>query len=211
MKLFAKLFAVAALAVSFSVQAADADGPRKIAVLDGKYLRIVASAPDFANPGTDALNNPGVGKGTANGITEQFVVFSAPLAEDRTAASYKVRMTESENGKPVQDAKWHAEYLIKKNGLDPAKAVQIEAPKVPLADAMVVALRAEGVAFDDPKMGKEVVYAIGVSFQDGKAAYAMAGSVITPVAAFDSDPAKVDKRARNVLGNLWKNSVVTKK
>lgn len=209
MKLIAKLLAIAAIAVGLTSHADE--GKRKEAVLDGKYLRIVASAPDFANPGTDSLNNPGVGKGTANGITEQFVGFVAPLAEDRTAATYKVRMTESENGKPVPDAKWHAEYLIKKDGLDPAKAVQIQAPSVPFSDATVVAYRAEGVAFDDPKMGKEVVYAIGVSFPNGKAAYAMSGSVITPVAAFDADPAKVDKRARNVLGNLWKNSVVTKK
>lgn len=209
MKLFAKLFAVAALTASFATHAAD--GPRKEAVLEGKYLRIVASAPDFANPGTDALNNPGVGKGTANGITEQYVEFVAPLAEERTAASYKVRLTESENGKPVPDAKWHAEYLIKKNGLDPAKAVQIEAPKLPFADATVVAFRAEGVAFDDPKMGKEVVYAVGVSIPNGKAAYAMSGRVLTPVSAFDADPKTISKMAGRALSDFFKNTKIDRK
>ena len=209
MKLFAKLLAVAAIAVGLTSHAEE--GTRKEAVLDGKYLRIVASAPDFANPGTDELNNPGVGKGTANGISAQFVVFSAPLAEDRTAASYKVRVTESESGKPVPDAKWHAEYLIKKNGLDPAMAVQIQAPSVPFPDATVVAYRAEGVAFDDPKMGKEVVYAIGVSFPNGKVAYGMSGSVITPVATFDADPEKVNKRAGRAITDFLKNSKIERK
>lgn len=60
MTLFAKLFAVAALVAAFNVQAADpsADGPRKIAVVEGKYLLMVASAPDFAKDGTDELNQP---------------------------------------------------------------------------------------------------------------------------------------------------------
>jgi len=196
-----------------AVSAMAADGARKEAVLDGKYLRIVASAPDFANPGTDALNNPGVGKGTAYGITEQYVEFVAPLAEDRTVATYKVRLTESANGKAVPDARWHAEYLVKKNGLDPAKAVEIQVPAiaVPSADAQVVALRAEGVAFDDPKMGKEVVYAIGVSYPDGKVAYALASSVVTPVAAFDADPKAISKMASRALTDFVKNTKIERK
>ena len=185
-------------------------GVRKEAVLDGKHLRIVASAPDFANPGTDSLNHPGVGKGTAYGLTEQFVQFAFPLAE-RTAAVYTVRMTESEAGKPVQDAKWHAEYLIKKAGLDPAKAVQIGAPKVPFPDAMVVAYRAEGVAFDDPRVGKSVVYVMGVSFPGNKVAYVMSGSVITPVTAFDTDPAKWDKAAGGAMTDFFQNTKIERK
>ena len=207
-----KLLFLLGLVVSMTAIAAPpADGPRKEAVLEGKYLRILASAPDFANEGTDSLNNKGVGKGMAYGVTEWFVQFAAPLAEERTGAMYSVRLSESANGKPVPDAKWHAEYLIKTEGLDPAKATQIQAPSVPWSDAKVVALRAEGVAFDNPKTGKEVVYAIGVSFPDGKAAYAMSGKVLTPIAAFDADPEKVDKRSRNVLGNFWKNSKVERK
>lgn len=215
MKLFAKLFAVAALAASFNAQAADlnADGPRKIAVLEGKYLRLVASAPDSANEGSDHFGRPGVGKGKSAELSDQFVKFNAPLAEDRTAAIYSVRASESENGKPVPDARWHAEFLIKKGGLDPAKAVEIQVPAiaVPSADAKVVALRAEGVAFDDSKTGKEVIYAIGVSYPDGKAAYAMSGLVITPVAAFDADPEKFNKRAGRALTDFVKNSKVERK
>jgi len=209
MKSVAKLVAILGLVVGFTAHAAD--GSRKTAVLDGKYLRIVASAPDFANEGTDARNKKGVGKGTANGLIEQFVHFNASLAEDSTIAVYSVRMTESEAGKPVPDAKWHAEYLIKSGGLDPAKAMQIESPSLPFADATVVALRAEGVSFDDPKQGKEVIYAIGVSFPGMRVAYGMSGLVLTSVSTFDADPAKADKRARSVLGNIWKNSTITRK
>lgn len=190
-----------------------ADGARKEAVLEGKYLRVVASAPDFAKDGTDSFNRPGIGKGRSAELSEQFVEFVAPLAEDRTAAGYAVRTSESENGKPVPDARWHAEFLIKKGGLDPAKAVEIQVPAiaVPSPDAKVVALRAEGVAFENPKLGKEVIYAIGVSYPDGKVAYAMAGSVLTPVAAFDADPKKVDRRAGKALTDLVKNTKIDRK
>lgn len=215
MKLFAKLFAVAALSVSFYALAADpiADGPRKIAVLEGKYLRIVASAPDFANEGSDTFGRTGVGKGKSAELSEQFVKFNAPLAEERTAAIYSVRTSESENGKPVPDARWHAEFLIKAGGLDPAKAVEIQVPAiaVPSPDAKVVALRIEGLAFDNPKLGKEVIYAIGVSYPDGKAGYAMAGSVLTPVVAFDADPAKWIKAAGRVLTDFVKNTTIKRK
>lgn len=213
MKTVAKLVAILGLMVGFTAHAAgpSTDGVRKTAVLDGKYLRVVASAPDFANEGTDSFNRPGVGKGKSAELSEQFVEFAAPLAEDRTAAGYAVRMSESENGKPVPDAKWHAEFLIRKGGLDPAKAVQIEAPKVPFPDATVVAYRAEGIASNNPKLGKEVIYAIGVWFPGGKAAYALSGRVITPVAAFDADPAKVDRRAGKVLTDFFKNSKVERK
>jgi hypothetical protein len=194
-----------------AVAAPPANGPRKEAVLEGKYLRIVASAPDFANEGTDELNRKGASKDTGYGRTDFFVEFSALLAEERTAASYKDRMTESENGKPVQDAKWHAEFLLKKEGLELAKAVQIEAPKVPFPDATVVAYRAEGIAFDDPKMGKEVVYVVGVSFPGNKVAYAMSGRVITPVAAFDADPKKFDRGSKKSLIELFQHTVVERK
>jgi hypothetical protein len=207
-----KLLFLLGLVVSMTAVAAPpADSPRKEAVLDGKYLRIVASAPDFAKDGTDALNNKGVGKGTANGLTAWFVQFAAPLAEERTGAMYSVRMSESENGKPVPDAKWHAEYLIKAEGLDPAKAVQIQAPSVPWPDAIVVAMRAEGIAFDNPKTGKEVVYALGVSFPNGKAAYAMSGKVLTPIMAFDADPKKFDRGAFKSFAQLFQHSVVERK
>ena len=215
MKLFAKLFAIAALAVAFNVHAADpsAYGPRKIAVLEGKYLRIVASAPDSANEGSDSFGRPGVGKGKSAELSDQFVEFAAPLAEERTAAGYAVRTSESENGKPVPDARWHAEFLVKKGGLDPTKAVEIQVPAiaVPSPDARVVALRAEGVASDNPKLGKEVIYAIGVSYPDGKAAYAMASRVITPVAAFDADPAKWTKAAGRALTDFVKNTKIERK
>lgn len=212
LKMISKSFAVATFAmIGFSALAAD--GPRKEAVLEGKYLRIVASAPDFANEGSDSFNRPGVGRGKSAELSEQFVEFAAPLAEERTAAGYAVRMSESENGKPVPAARWHAEFLIRKGGLDPAKAVEIQVPAiaVPSADAKVVALRAEGVAFDNPKLGKEVIFAIGVSYPDGKAAYAMAGSVLTPVAAFDADPEKFNKRAGRAISDFLKNTKIERK
>lgn len=207
-----KVALVAALALSSSVFAAE--GQRKEAVLDGQKLRIVASAPDFAKDPTDFLLHPGVGVGRTDFGTAYEVSFIAPLAEDKTTAAYRVRMTElpaPEKLKVVPDAKWQAEFLIGQEGLKMANAVQIDAPKVPFPDATVVAYRVEGVAFNDPKLGKEVLYVIGVSFPGNKVGYAMSGSVLTPVAAFDADPARVDKRARNVLGYLFKNSTVTNK
>lgn len=212
LKTGSKLFAVAASAmIGFSSMAAD--GPRKEAVLEGKYLRIVASAPDFANEGSDSFGRPGVGKGKSAELSAQFVKFNAPLAEERTGAAYSVRASESENGKPVPDARWHAEFLIKAGGLDPAKAVEIQVPAiaVPSADAKVVALRAEGVAFDNLKLGKEVIYAIGVSYPDGKAAYALSGLVLTPVAAFDADPKTISKMASRALTDFVKNTKVERK
>ncbi|MBA4093472.1 MAG: hypothetical protein C0489_05235 [Candidatus Accumulibacter sp.] len=190
-----------------------ADGARKEAVLEGKYLRVVASAPDFANEGSDSFGRPGIGKGKSAELSEQFVKFNAPLAEERTGAAYSVRMSESENGKPVPDARWHAEFLIKKGGLDPAKAVEIQVPPiaVPSPDAKVVALRAEGVAFDDAKLGKEVIYVIGVSYPDGKVAYAMSGLVLTPVAAFDADPKVISKMASRALTDFLKNTKIERK
>lgn len=209
MKAVAKLVAILGLLMGFTAHAAD--GARKEAVLDGKYLRIVASAPDYANEGTDATNNKGVGKGTANGLTSWFVQFAAPLAEDRTGAMYSMRMTESEDGKPVQDAKWHAEYLVRKEGLDPAKATQIQAPSMPWPDAIVVAFRTEGIAFDDPKRGKRVQYVIGVSLPGDKVAYSMSGSIITPVAAFDADPKTISKMAGRALTDFFKNTKAERK
>jgi hypothetical protein len=208
MSIIKKLLGLLGLLVCISTFAAE--GQRKEAVLEGKYLKIVASAPDFAEDGTDSLNKPGVGKGSNDTLTEWFVHFFAPMAE-RTGAFYTVRMSEALNGKSVPDAKWHAEYLLKKSGLEMAQAKQIQSPSVPWADATVVAYRAEGVAFNNTKTGKEVVYVIAVSFPGNKFAYAMSGTYITPIAAFDADPSGIDKMARNALGNLWKNSTVTRK
>ena len=188
-----------------------AEGQRKEAVLEGKYLKIVASAPEFVKDGTDILNKKGVGKGSNETLTEWFVQFVGQLPEDKTVAIYTVRMSEALSGKSVPDAKWHAEDLLNTAGLKMSKATQIQSPSVPWADATVVAYRADGIVFDDPKSGKEVVYVIAVSFPGNKFAYAMSGRVGTTVAAFDADPAMMDKMSRNVLGNLWKNSTVTRK
>lgn len=212
MKLVAKLLAVAAIAIGLNTHAEDEK--RKEAVLDGKYLRIVASAPDFANPPSTYLNRPFTGKGaTAESITEYFVHFAAPLAEERTGAMYSARLIETANGKPVPDARAQAEYMMKNEGIEPSKAVEIQVPSIAVhfPDAKVIALRGEGVAYDDPRTGKEVVFTIGVSFPDGKAAYAMAGSVIAPVAAFDADPKKFSKWSGKALTDLVKNSKIERK
>lgn len=213
-KAVAKLTVVLGLGVIFSAYAAgpSTDGVRKTAVLEGKYLKIVASAPDFAGEGTDFFNRPGIGKAVSDaGNSEYEVDFAAPLAEERTGASYKVRMTEFPNQnalKIVPDAKWQAEYLLRRTGGDPVTAVQIDAPKVPFPEATVVALRWEGLAYGDAKTGKQVVYVIGVSFPGNKFGYAMAGKVITPVAAFDADPAKVDRRANRAFSDFFLNSKI---
>lgn len=208
-----KLLAVFGMVACMSAPAAE-NGQRKEAVLDGKYFRIVASAPDFAKSPTDFFNRPGVQHASNDLGAAWEVNFDAPLAEERTAAIYKVRMTESfkqPKDVVVADAKWQAEYLLKKEGLDPAKAVAIEPPKVPFADATVVAYRGEGIAFGDPKVGKEVVYVIGVSFPGNKVGYAMSANVVTPVAAFDANPAKFDKRANRAFSDLFINTKIERK
>jgi hypothetical protein len=196
-----------------SASAAD-NGQRKEAVLDGKYFRIVASAPDFAKPPTDLFNRPGVGIAKDDTGAAWEVNFDAPLAEERTAAIYKVRMTETtkqdKNFLP-DDARGQAGFLLKTEGLDIRNAVAIEPPKVPFADATVVAYRAEGIAFDDPKHGKRVSYVVGVSFPGNKVGYAMSGSIITPVATFDANPAKFDKGARRAFNDLVANTRVERK
>lgn len=205
------LIAAVALATSALASAADL-GPRKEAVFDGQYLQIVASAPAFANAATDSLNFPYKGgKCASNGkFAECFVNFFAPLAENRTVATYNARLIESVDGKTqAWDAKKVAYSLLERAGVDKGTVVQIDAP-IAVQNATVVAYRAEGSGFGKTQ-NKTVMYVIGVSLNNGKASYALSGDILTTAEQFEADPSKMDKRANRALADFLINTKVVQK
>lgn len=209
---------IAAIALAASALASAADlGPRKEAVFEGKYLQIVASAPAFANAATGLLNEPFTAKDSkcaqdAKGkLAECFVNFIAPLAENRTVATYNARLIESVDGKTqAWDAKKMAYSLLERAGVDNGTVVQIEAPQIAVQNATVVAYRAEGFAFGK-KMDKTVMYVIGVALNNGKASYALSGDIATSADLLDANPSKFDKRANRALADFLINTKVVQK
>ena len=214
MKTITKLFAIAAMAISFGANAAD-QAPRKEAVLDtGKGgLHLVVSVPNFAQGPYDFAKNKGPIVNAFGGLVYGEVMFNAPVGETGVVV-YQAnigRRTKVSKGDQPLTAEHLAREMIKQAGFE-GRAVKIDSPQVGIAGATVVTYKMSGFAMfekeDRSKKHAEIVTA--VSFANETQGYAlMVGVAEKDVAAFDADPEKIEKMARGGFKDMMKNTSVT--
>lgn len=207
MKLFAKLFAVAALAVGLNV--AHAEGGTKQAVLDtGKGgTRLTVTVPDFADGPFDFAKNNGVGKSADDVWNHQEAMFNAALGESGVVV-YKATLDRIDPAKTKK--RLTTDYLAQAR-IDAAgfsgRASQINCPPVQIEGAKTACYKMSGDAiFDGKPMQEKFAEVLAVvSFANDTQGYTLMGTVAERnVAKFNADPAAIETKAGKALSTVWK-------
>lgn len=207
MKLFAKLFTVAALAVGISH--AHAEGGAKQAVLDtGKGgTRLTVSVPDFADGPYDFAKNPGIGKAADAVWNHQEVMFNGASGE----SSVIVYLATLERIDPTKTKKrFTTEYLaqgtIQKVGFE-GRAEQINCPPQRIEGAKAACYKMSGdPIFDGKPLGPKysIILAV-ISFANDTQGYTlMSKSVEKNVAKFSANPDDTVRESKGAFVELWK-------
>lgn len=212
MKLFAKLFAVAALAVGLI--AAHAEDARKTAVLDtGKGgVKVVMSVPNWADGPYDFGKNPGVKVKTVANLIHGEALFNAGVTDSSVVVYQAVvgRRTSAKQGDQPITADHLANEMLKTNGFTTARAVKIDSPDAGVDGATVVAYKASGYSIWDGKedrRDKAVMIVMAVSPQNQMQGFAIASRVVEKdVAKFDAEPVKYERAAMKAFADVFKNS-----
>ena len=212
MKLFAKLFAV--VAVAFGLTTVHAEDARKTAVLDtGKGgIQVFMSVPGWASGPYDTGMNPGVMVKTISNLVYGEGLFFARVSETRGVwyQSMVGRRTSVKAGDTAITAEHMAKEMLKTQGFTIERAIKIDSPDVGLNGATVVAYKAKGMSIFDGKERKkdrQAIVVMGVSLPGNTQGFSiMAWVDDDDVNAFDSNPAKYEKAAMNAFADLFKNS-----
>lgn len=212
MKRFAKLFAVAALAVGLT--AAHAEDARKTSVLDtGKGgVKVIMSVPGWADGPYDFAKNPGPRKATTGTFTYGEAMFNAPVGDSGVVVYQSMLMsaTARKPGDQPITAEHLATEMLKANGFTTVRAAKVDAPDAGIDGATVVAYKASGFSvFDGIERKKEKVALVvmAASLPDQKRGFAIMATVAEKdVAKFDADPAKFEKGAMKAFADVFKNS-----
>ena len=217
MKVVTNLFAIVAVALSCSVNAAD-PAPRHEAVLDtGKGgLHLVVSVPDFAQGPYDFAKNKGPKITTYNSYTYGELMFNAPIGDSSVVVYQATVMRDPSAGKGnVKEitADHIAQQMLFSKGFSLERAVKIDSPQVSIAGATIVTYKAMGQAnFDGNPIttDKRAVFVTAVSFDNNRQGYALLAALVEKnVANFDANPEKIEKMARGGFKDMMKNSTVT--
>ena len=216
MNLVAKLFAIAALALSCTAQAADT-APRKEAVLDtGKGgLHVVFSTPGFTEGPIDFAGNKGPYSTDMSRTKFREVAFNAQVGETGVIV-YKATLTRKLNiqkGDQMATAEFMAADILKSEGFTLDRAIKIDSPPVPITDAKIVTYKASGYSiFEKEKHDfKSVVFVTAVATNDQLQGFALLTVVLDKdVAAFDADPAKIERRALKGFTDMYNATAINR-
>lgn len=215
MKAVAKLVSVLGLMLSFSAVAVDT-GPRKEAILDtGKGgLRMVVSAPGTFNGPIDFAGNKGPAKIDDPDWKYREVAFNAQVGETGFAV-YMANMHWTPANKPGKriTAEFLASEMLGSAGFSAARATKVEDPRVPFDGATVVTYKVTGYAILNGKERRDRGSAIivsAVTLPGNLQGYAMMAQVGDKPDVFDAAPAKYEKAALKLFGDLYKNHEVAK-
>ena len=213
MKVVSKLFAIAAIALSCAAQAADT-APRREAVLDtGKGgLHLVVSVPSFGQGPYDFAKNKGPLINKFDRAIYGEVMFNAPVGETGVVVyqASLFRRTAIKNSDQPVTAEHLAREMIKQAGFE-GRAVKIDSPQVGIEGATVVTYKMSGFAkFEtERKSEKDAAIVTAVSFANDTQGYTLMATIMEKnVAAYDADPAAVEKLARGAYKDLYRNHSV---
>ena len=210
MKLFAKLFAVAALtATTFSAIASEAvldTGPGGIKVsfsisgMDGPF---------------DYAKNKGPKVASSNGLTVGEVAWGANSGVGGVLI-YKsgvMRRTQVKPGDQPITPEHLVKVMLEQNGFKLERATIVpNGPKVNL-EGMIPAITYKAIGdsiYEGASDSKKALYVMAVASVDRKQGYVLAAYVDeTNKAAFDADPAKYDKEAKGGFVQLFRGHKVS--
>ena len=216
MKVVTMLFAIAAVALSYVAQAADSS-PRHEATLDtGKGgLHLVFSTPNFTEGPIDFAGNKGPALAEGSRVKLYEVAFNAQVGKTGVIV-YKAtvsRKLDVQKGDRMVTADFMAADILKSEGFTLDRATKIDSPPVPITDATIVTYKAAGYSvFDREKHDfKSVIYVTAVATNDQMQGFSLLTVVLEKdVAAFDADPAKIERMALKGFTDMYNATAINR-
>jgi hypothetical protein len=200
MKVVAKLFAFAAVAISFAAHS----GERKETVIDAGRVHIVASVPVTVQGPTRFNGEEGIlvfdnqfGKGRE-------AAFIAKVSEINGILRFHIKVEADSTDPKFYDAKRLTEYMVSKIGYKFRDISQIDPPKLSIKGATIFAYQFSGKPFNGKDKG--VGYLVVVSVPSAHSGFAYLVEGFAPSATFDKNAAVFDEMAFSQIMDFKKFS-----